>query len=141
MDALPYVDEHSRRIDASTDAIWAGLLTMLRRLDGNAGLASLLGCEPRRGTPRFDGRTGDAIAGFRVVEAEHGVRLKLRGKHRFSDYALTFSLDGDLLSAETYAAFPGLHGRLYRAAVIGSGGHRIATRHMLREVERAARAG
>jgi hypothetical protein len=40
------------------------------------------------------------------------------------------------LRAETHAAFPGLLGRLYRAAVIGSGGHRLVTRRLLRQIAR-----
>jgi hypothetical protein len=34
--------------------------------------------------------------------------------------------------------FPGLHGRLYRLLVIGSGGHGVATRHILRSISRKA---
>jgi hypothetical protein len=30
------------------------------------------------------------VPGFRVVEAEPGRRFALRGRHRFSNYALTF---------------------------------------------------
>jgi hypothetical protein len=77
------------------------------------------------------------VPGFRVVEAEPCRRLALRGRHRFSNYALTFVLDGDRLRAQTHAAFPGVLGRLYRAAVIGSGGHRLVTRRLLRQVARA----
>ena len=74
------------------------------------------------------------MPGFRVVEAEPGRRLALRGRHRFANYALTFVFDGGRLRALTHAEFPGLLGRLYRAAVIGSGGHRLVTRRMLRQV-------
>jgi hypothetical protein len=91
MEQLPYIDEHSQRVDAPA----------------------------------------------RVVEAEPGRRLALRGRHRFSNYALTFVLDGDRLRAQTHAAFPGVPGRLYRAAVIGSGGHRLVTRRLLRQIARA----
>jgi hypothetical protein len=140
MEALPYVDEHSRRIAASPAATWAALLHVLRGLGSSTALASLLGCDPQRGTPRFEGRAGDALPGFRVVAAETGVRLALRGRHRFSDYALTFLLEEGLLRAQTHARFPGVQGRLYRAAVIGSGGHRVITRGLLRQVERASRA-
>ncbi len=70
------------------------------------------------------------------MEAEHKPvrRLALRGRHRFADYALTFLLDGVSLRAETRAAFPGVLGRLYRTAVLGSGGHRLMTRRLLRQV-------
>lgn len=139
MDPLPYIDEHSQRMDAPPAAVWAALSKVLRRQMGaSAKLARILGCDPAQGTSEFAGRTGDAVPGFRVVEAEPGRRLELRGRHRFSNYALTFVLEGDRLSAQTNAEFPGLLGRLYRAAVIGTGGHRLVTRHLLRQVARAA---
>lgn len=139
LDDLPYIDEHTHRVDATPEAIWAALAQFLRRdLGGSTTVARLLGCDPARGTEAFDGRPGDAVPGFRVVEAEPGRRLALRGRHRYARYALTFLLDGDLLRARTHAAFPGFLGRLYRAAVIGSGMHRLVTRRMLRKIARAA---
>jgi hypothetical protein len=140
MEQLPYVDEHSTRLDAPVDAAWTALLAVLRRLGGSARLARLLGCDPAQGTPAFAGRPGEAVPGFRVVEAEPGRRLALRGRHRFARYALTFVLEEGRLAALTHAAFPGVTGRLYRAAVIGSGGHRLVTRRLLRQVARAASA-
>jgi hypothetical protein len=41
------------------------------------------------------------------------------------------------LRALTFAAFPGVHGKAYRALVIGSGGHRIVVRRMLKRVAAA----
>jgi hypothetical protein len=79
------------------------------------------------------------LAGFRVTESEPGRRLVLRGRHRFAIYALTFVVDGGSLRARTDAAFPGLLGRLYRAAVIGSGGHPLVARRLLRRVATAAK--
>lgn len=141
MEQLPYIDEHGRRVDASVDAVWAALVEVLRReMGGSAGFARLLGCDPARTTAGFAGRPGETVPGFRVAEAEPGRRLHLRGRHRFSDYALTFVLDGERLRAQTHATFPGLLGRLYRAAVIGSGAHRLATRRLLRRVARAVEA-
>lgn len=141
MEPLPYVDEHHQRIDAPADVVWTALLRVLRREMGRgAAIARILGCDPARGTAEFAGRPGDAVPGFRVVESEPGRRLALRGCHRFSSYALTFLIDGDRLRAQTHAEFPGLPGQLYRAAVIGSGGHRLATRRLLRQVVRATAA-
>jgi hypothetical protein len=138
VDGLPYVDEHSQPIDAPANAVWTALLEVLRREFGrSAWIARLLGCDPARGSAEFTGRPGESVPGFRVAEAEPGRRLALRGRHRFADYALTFVFDGSRLRAQTHAAFPGLRGRLYRAAVIGSGGHRIVTRQLLRQVARA----
>jgi len=139
MDDLPFIDEHRQACQAPAQAVWAALLAVLHRgLGGRVPLARLLGCEPAEGSPDFSGRVGEALAGFRVVASEPGRRLVLRGRHRFAAYALTFVLEGDALSARTDAAFPGLLGRLYRAAVIGSGGHRLMAKRLLRQVARVA---
>jgi len=138
MEQLPFIDEHTQRVDASADAVWAALSKVLRReMGGGEWFARLLGCDPVQGTREFSGRPGETVPGFRVAEVEPGRRLALRGRHRFARYALTFVLDGDLLRAQTHAVFPGILGRLYRAAVIGSGGHRLVTRRLLRQVARA----
>ena len=138
MEQLPFIDEHSQRVDAPADAVWMALLKVLRRrMGGSATIARILGCDPARGTAEFAGRPGEAVPGFRVVASEPGRRLALRGRHRFANYALTFVVDGDRLRAQTHAAFPGVLGRLYRAAVIGSGGHRFVARRLLRQVARA----
>lgn len=137
IERLPYIDEHSTGVDAPRERVWTALTEVLRRDTGRgARLARALGCEPIRGTPEFDGRPGQALPGFRVVEADPGRLLALRGRHRFSRYSLTFLLEDHRLRAQTHAAFPGVLGRLYRAAVIGTGGHRLATRHLLTQVAR-----
>ncbi len=136
MESLPYIDEHRRHVDAPVDEVWTALLRMLRGMTGGLPLARVLGCEPRTATTQFAGVPGDAVPGFRVVDVEPGRRLSLRGKHRFSRYELTFVLDEGELRAVTHAAFPGVLGRLYRAAVISSGVHAFVTRHMLRRVAR-----
>jgi hypothetical protein len=134
MEQLPYIDEHCQRVCASPEAAWAGVLEVVHRvMSGSTRFARVLGCEPADATPRFAGRVGDTVPGFRVVDAEPNRRLVLRGKHSFSRYQLTFQLDGDELRAE----FPGMLGRLYRAAVIGSHGHELITRRMLRQMARA----
>lgn len=140
MDNLPFVDEHSEPIDASPGAVWDALVQVVRRaMTGSTHLVRTLGCQPERGTPTFEGRTGDTVPGFEVVASEPGRRLELRGRHRFSRYSLAFLFEGGRLRARTHAAFPGILGRIYRAAVIGSGGHAIVTRRILRQVARAAR--
>ena len=68
-----------------------------------------------------------------------GRELVLAGRHRFSVYRLTFTLEphegGDVaLVARTEARFPGLRGRGYRALVIGSGAHRLLTRRWLQGI-------
>jgi hypothetical protein len=125
---LPYVDEHAITIAVPRDQVW----TALRRyaatsigISESSPLARILGTAPR--------------SGFRVVEEVPGDRLTLGGHHRFSRYELVFKLDGTadgstVLRAQTYAAFPGLHGRIYRVLVIGTRAHVLATSHMLRAV-------
>ena len=139
MEQLPYIDEHAISLGAPRDRVWAALAEVLHReTRGGDRLAHALGCEPAYGTPHFDGTVGQTIPGFRVVEAERCSRLALRGRHRFSRYQLTFLLEDGRLRAQTHAAFPGVLGRLYRAAVIGTRGHRLVTRRLLRQVARRA---
>jgi hypothetical protein len=141
MDQLPFVDEHDQQVDVRADAVWTALVDVVRRaMTGGASVARVLGCDPARGTVEFSGKLGDAVPGFRVVESEPPRLLALRGRHRYSDYALTFVVDGERLSARTDAAFPGVLGRVYRALVIGSGAHRFVTRRLLRRVAEAASA-
>ena len=136
---LPFLDEHQERVDVPADVAWTALVGVMRRRMGGAGtLARVLGCDPADGTPGFSGRVGETLPGFRVVDSEPGRRLALRGRHRFARYALTFLIDGDQLRARSEAAFPGIHGRMYRALLMGTGGHRIVTRGLLRHVARAA---
>ena len=138
MEELPYIDEHSRPVDAPPDVVWAALVKVLGgEMSGSALVARILGCVPAARTAAFAGRPGETVPGFRVAEAEPGRRLALRGRHRFANYALTFLLDGNRLRAQTHAEFPGVLGRIYRTAVIGSGAHRLVTRHLLRRVARA----
>ena len=133
---MNHIDEHRVAIEGSPEQAWERVRRVLRgAFGGRSAFAGLLGCEPATGTERFDGRVGDALPGFRVVGAD-AHRLALEGRHRFSRYRLTFLLTDGVLRARTDADFPGLHGRLYRAAVIGSGGHRVLTRRLLRQVAR-----
>jgi hypothetical protein len=130
VDALPYVDEHAVDIPAPRDVVWAALeghVASSLRTAERSPLTRILGTEPR--------------AGFAVTERAPAERLTLTGRHRFSRYALAFVLDdaGDgatRVRARTHAAFPGVHGRVYRALVIGTRAHVVATNHILRSVRR-----
>ncbi len=128
--SLPYVDVHSVAIGAPRASVWAAL-------EGYAGdtilapkaavLAGLLGVDPP--------------SGFAVAERDAERRLALHGRHRFARYRLVFDLldaphGTTELRASTYALFPGVLGRLYRALVIGTRLHVLATRGMLRAVRR-----
>ena len=140
---LPFVDEYRTLVDAPADVVWRALGRALNvRAPLAAGaVATLLGAQSRSGAgdPL---RQGSTVPGFTVVAAEPARRLALGGSHRFSRYALIFTLidrNGQTqLAARTRALFPGLRGRVYRALVIGSGGHRVLLTRMLRGVRRAA---
>ena len=146
IESLPFVDEHSISVDASAEAIWAGLLETLGQGFSSSPPGQLvvraLECAPSacKGEP---GRIGSTIPGFIVTRAIPPAVLALMGEHRFSRYALVFRITEReeapaLLSAETRAEFPGRKGRAYRAAVIGSRGHVFATRSILRGVRKQA---
>ena len=124
---LPHIDDHEVRIDAPVDVVFP----VLRRYVGSSlgtteghPLARLLGTDPP--------------SGFAVAEVVPDRLVRLAGRHRFSRYQLVFELDavegGTALRARSYAEFPGLHGRAYRAAVIGTRAHVLATRHILRSI-------
>jgi hypothetical protein len=140
---LPFIDEHRLLVSAPALAVWRSLATVLPGPSGLSAeiLACLLGAEPRQaaGTPLDEGATWP---GFEVSEATRARLVRLTGRHRFSRYALVLTLDpqpeGMMLSARTYARFPGVHGWVYQQLVIGSGAHRIVVARLLREVRRRA---
>lgn len=145
-DDLPHVDEHETTIAAPVDEVWR---TLVDAVDGgfSGGAATtyarLVGCaETAVGGPRpLD--EGSTIPGFRVEAAVPGQELALTGRHRFSEYALTFRLEAldagcTRLRAETRAVFPGLHGATYRLLVIGTGGHAVGVRRLLAGIRRRA---
>jgi hypothetical protein len=125
MERLPYIDEHAITVDANREDTWSALLRTLCR-------------DPQDpSTVPF---------GFALDEARQPERFALKGRHPFAVYRLAFELDADENGAEkgaprrtrlralTWAAFPGIHGRIYRALVIGTGAHRFVTRRMLKRV-------
>jgi hypothetical protein len=139
---LPVIDEHRRSIGAPAEHVWRGLLDHLDGALGGtvpAAYARAVGCSPATSSGPRPLTVGSTVPGFRVVGAIPPEELALEGRHRFSTYALTFRLDHDdadrtTLRAESRATFPGPHGRLYRAAVIRSGGHAVAMRRLLASI-------
>ncbi|WP_245847319.1 hypothetical protein [Mycobacterium szulgai] len=122
MERLPYIDGHAIWLHASASDVWSALLSKMCRDPDDPTTVPL---------------------GFRLEQADAPHRLTLKGRHPFAVYRLVFEVDRDgdgaRLRALTFAAFPGLHGKVYRALVIGSGGHRIVVRRMLRRIAGATR--
>lgn len=145
LEELPPIDEHSIEIDAAAEAAWAALFPMLEATmcrPSSRRFSEALGCAvtAASGDLRHPGGT---LPGFTVSRAIAPVMLALVGRHRFSSYALVFRIDllpeqRCRVRAETRAAFPGVKGRIYKALVIGSRGHVLAVRSMLRSVRRRA---
>ncbi|HWE34907.1 MAG TPA: hypothetical protein VG410_15550 [Solirubrobacteraceae bacterium] len=129
---LPYIDTHTVTVAAASEEAFDAVARTIPRAGSSGPLslyARLIGCE--HGKP------------FSVAASRRPTELVLAGRHRFSRYELVFQFAPrgaatTVVSATTHAAFPGLGGRLYRAAVIGSGGHRIAMRAMLADLRRRA---
>jgi hypothetical protein len=137
---LPFVDVHTIAVTATPELIWASLIATLRANFGKfRRVARLLGCVPAKASQNFTGRVGQTLPGFQVVEADVDRKLALAGRHRFSRYRLTFEITEGRLSARTNAEFPGVRGKAYRAAVIGSHGHEVLVQRMLRTVAAGTR--
>jgi hypothetical protein len=125
--ALPFIDEISLEVAAPRDEVWSRLERFAQRslLSSGGPFHRVLGTEPR--------------PGFEVAASVPGERLELTGRHRFSRYRLEFTLNDSApgttrLAARSFAEFPGAHGRAYRALVIGTRLHVLATRGMLRAI-------
>ncbi|WAJ45889.1 DUF2867 domain-containing protein [Mycobacterium sp. Aquia_216] len=125
MERLPYIDEHAITVDANRVDTWSALLRVM--------------CHDPHDP------TGVPI-GFVLDDAQEPERLALKGRHAFAVYRWVFELDPlngiapsgrTRVRATTWADFPGLHGKIYRALVIGSGAHRVVTRWTLKRVAAA----
>jgi hypothetical protein len=145
-DELPSIDEHETEVAATADAVWVALLETLDTMFDGAAVTSFaraVGCEPAQASGPRPLADGSTIPGFRVATAVPARELALEGRHRFSTYALTFRIGPvgahrSRLRAESRAAFPGIHGRVYRMLVIGTGAHVVGVRRMLTAVARRA---
>lgn len=152
---LSFIDSHSIAVAASRERAWEETAALMRcweqqlapRFAAGAGprLARLLGC-PFAEAPGPGPGMPAAIVGFRVTESQRPSRIVLAGEHRFSRYLLSFHVDatdgsGCKVRAETWALFPGRAGRLYRAAVIGTGAHVGVVGRLLASIKRRAELG
>jgi hypothetical protein len=122
MERLPYIDEHAITVAVNRAETWPAVLRTLCR-------------DPR------DPST--VPIGFRLDEARSPERFALKGHHLFARYLWAFELDDEAphrtrIRSATWAHFPGLHGKIYRALVIGTGLHRVVVRATLARI--AARA-
>lgn len=146
MEPLPFIDDLALPIAAPAAEVWSALLRTLGKVNAPGWLMRAWGLHDtgRRGDWSREVSVGDSIPGFAVADCAAGRHLVLRGGHRFSRYQLRFELEpageGVVVHAITHAAFPGLLGRIYRACVIGTGGHRIVGRRLLATVARRALA-
>ncbi|HEU4362375.1 MAG TPA: hypothetical protein VFR27_12840 [Mycobacterium sp.] len=123
MEQLSYIDEHAIAIDASAAETWSAMLKVICRTAEDPAAVPL---------------------GFTLDEAIPSRRLALKGRHPFAVYRWVFELDAQgphrtLVRSQTWADFPGPHGKVYRALVIGTRAHRVAVRLVLRRI--AATAG
>lgn len=142
-DALPLIDEHTVVIPAPVDEVWPSLLDTVDR-PGSRPLTlytSLIGCEATTASGPRPLAEGATIPGFRVAVAIPQQELTLEGRHRFSNYALTYRLEphgrgSSRLRAESRADFPGLGGRAYRLLIVGTRMHVVAVRRILNAVRR-----
>ncbi|MGH3966720.1 MAG: hypothetical protein ACRDTV_00990 [Mycobacterium sp.] len=124
MERLSYIDEHAISVDADRAQTWSALLRVLCRDPGDPSTVP---------------------TGFVLDEAQPPERFTLKGRHPFAVYRWVFELDTEApqrtrIGAATWADFPGLHGKIYRALVIGTGGHRVAVRWTLNRIAAAVDA-
>ncbi len=141
---LPYIDEHGVVVDANLDTTWSACQRVVDGSFRSVGpTARLLGCEDTIASGPRPLVTGSTLPGFHVEIATPGQTLALVGRHRFSDYALIFHLDGTsdgvtMVRAETRARFPGLKGSVYKTLVIRTRGHVLVTRRLLKAMKQRA---
>ena len=145
LEKLPPIDEHEIEVDAPAEATWAALFpTLEEAFDTKFG---------RRYSERLGAvdtdchgdlhHPGGTLPGFIVSRSIAPVMLALLGQHRFSRYAVVFRIDllpgqRSRVRLETRAQFDGAKGKLYKAGVIGTGGHAIVVRRLLRSIKRRA---
>jgi len=145
IETLPFIDEHWIEITAKPEEVWDALICVVTGMGearSGAPFAKALGCEETE-TEGETGEIGSKIPGFVVTRAVEPAVLALMGQHRFSRYALIFTILEKpsglmLLSAQTRAIFPGKKGRVYRGLVIGTHGHVVVTTSVLRQVRKRA---
>ena len=100
-------------------------------------------CEPFAAT-RTIPRPSRPVSSWTKPDRQNDSRSKV--DHLFATYRWVFELDAEApqrtcIRSATWAHFPGLHGKIYRALVIGTGAHRVVVRLTLKRIASRALAG
>jgi hypothetical protein len=143
--ALPCIDEHEISLNVAAPVAWTAVVAVFGRLATRPAwrmFARAIRCKPDHAVGTAV-TAGDSLPGFLVARCTAPTEWALEGEHLFSRYALTFRIapvDSEhcRVGAHSTADFPGLHGKVYRAMVIGSGGHAIGVRSILRSIKTEA---
>jgi hypothetical protein len=143
--ALPCIDEHEISLNVPAPVAWNAVVAVFGRLTTRPAwrvFSKAVRCKPDHAVGTAV-TAGDAVPGFLVARSEAPTEWALEGEHLFSRYGLTFRIapvdSGHCrVAAHSSAEFPGLHGKIYRAMVIGSGGHAIGVRRILRSIKTEA---
>ena len=144
--ALSFIDRLGIEVEADLATTWnalVGVLTRSLESKGSRLAVRLLGSAVTGASGPSRLAAGSTLPGFRVIASSEPRELVLNGSHRFALNEMAFGLAAiepgrTELTVVTRAEFPGPVGTLYRALVIGTGGHVIATRRLLKAVGREA---
>ncbi len=145
LEDLPPIDEHWIDVDASAEESWEALFPTLRSAFGGRfaqHFGERVGVTQTEATGDLH-HPGGALPGFTVTRAIEPVLLALVGEHNYAKYAIVLKIDllprqRSRVRIETRASFEGARGALYKAGVIGTRGHVIVVRRMLRAIKRRA---
>ena len=145
---LPFVDAWSVDVDAPPRVVWEAVLASAPAARAGVArrtLAFLLGADPANTNGLAGHVLGAERPGFAVCEVVPPVTYALAGRHRLAAYQLVFRIDQrglgqSRLTAETFAAFPGTGGRLYRMFLMDARLHALVMWFMIRRIRRRAEA-
>jgi hypothetical protein len=145
LEKLPPIDEHAIEIDAPAEAAWAALFPTLERAFDTRSAQRYAAKVNARETKRKGDlhHPGGTLPGFTITRAIAPVMLAMAGEHHFAKYAVVFRIDllpgqRSRVRLETRAEFVGGKGRFYRVAVLGTRGHVLMVRRLLRQIKRGA---
>jgi len=145
LESLPFIDEHFIEIAARPETVWNAMVREVADVGARSSwtrAAKRLGCVHTE-VSGDAGQTGWTVPGFLATRAIEPAMLALMGRHRYATYALIMTVLEKpsglvLLGAQSRAEFIGAKGKAYRNAVIGTRGHLIVTRGLLRRSRKRA---